>query len=586
MNTTKLITGIILIVLCLPSVLAVTGEFTVSTAMKYTGTSSDPGTFYQDGVGGAFGNSDIGIELCDAGGPRYVGGFYGLKVGASWYSTLVTYSSSNNALAFTTESTGGDCYEALPGFVTVSPSYLTTPSPTVYRAALPGRLFIGYAASANPGTVSNYVFSNGDATLQGDYTVGRSFDQATRQISVTTPQITFTSTSGSFSKSATDGTFGINSERRLALGVCDDDYGETCADGGILSSATFPVSLSSGLASGQVNDQQTHTKYVVLNGLGKQMCIGANLRPQVASEPDPIYYSQTLNITVTLSNPRNTPYELAGGNVDITSPFDVDLIIYEQGNPGNQIYSTTFQASGTIPPDSSYPVTVNWPALAHSGTYVIEISADSNNDINECDEGDNTATTTFELLPITIPEFHIDGVETDIFNYPNVPYSMDVHMENSDGDILSNATLIFTETNGLTLAMPTQIYNRTLDGVGSTENDGIITKTQAVMKTDYYGNASFTIMPTHNSFYNEPYGYVGLEDYIGNYSLSMTGNQSDGSAFTFIENEVLYSEYPFTVNNTNYTGTYTSKTIYRESFVAQVLDFAYHTYTNFLDTII
>lgn len=575
----------LLVLALLPATLATTG-FTVSTGMKYTGTSSDPGTFYQDGVGGSFGNSDIGIELCGAGGPRYVGGFYAVEVGSFWYSSLVTYSSSTNALALTTESVGGDCYKALPGFVTVSPSYLTTPSPTVYRAALPGRLFIGYDSSANPGGVSDFQFSAGQATLQGTYTAGRSFDQASRQITVSTPQITFTSTSGSFTKSATDASFGINSERQLAIGICDNDYGQACSDGGILTTATFPQTLSSGLSSGQVNDQQTHTKYVVFNGLGNQMCIGANLVPQISATPDPIYYSQTLNMSLTLSNPRDTPYELDGGNVEITSPFDVEVTIYEQGNPGNIVYTNSFEASGILLPGGSQTVTLQWPALAHSGIYVVSVDADSNNELTECSESDNIATTTFELLPITIPQFFIDGVETDTFPYPNVPYMMDVHMENSDGDVLSNATLIFTETNGLNLAMPTQIYNRTIDAGGATVRDGIITKSQALMLTDYYGNASFTILPTYNSFYNEPYGYMGLDSYVGDYSLSMTGNQSDGSEFKFIEDEVLYSEYAFNVTNVTYVGPYNSKSIHKESFVAQVLDFAYHTYTNFLETII
>lgn len=586
MGKNKLTVVIIIAFLLIPTVLAVSGGFTRSTSMKYAGTSSSPGTFYQDGVGGSFGNADVGIKLCDAGGQRYVGAFNAIQVGSTWYYSLVSYSSSTNALSLTTDSLGGDCYEALPGFVTISPSYLTTPSPEVYRAALPSKLFIGYASSENPGTVSDFVFSGNDATLQGSYTVGRSFDQGTRQISITTPQITFVSTSGSFSKSATDTTFGINSERRMAIGVCDNDYGEACSDGGILTSATFPVTLSSGLNSGMVNDQQTHTKYVVLNGIGNQICIGANLQPEITAIPNPIYYSQTLNITVTLKNPRNSPYELNGGNVDITSPFDVNLTIYKQGDPGNIIYTTTFGVSGTLPPDGSYPVTIPWPALAHSGTYVVKVDADYNNNLVECVESDNIDTTTFELLPITIPEIYIDGVQTSEFPIPNVPYKMNIHMKNSDDDVLSNATLVLTETNGLSLTAPTQIYNRTIDGNSNTVKDGVITKTKAYILTDYYGNASFTFMPTYNSLYNNPYSYINLNQYVGNYSLQLSGNKSDGSDFKFIKNEKLYSEYSFTIANVTYNGNYTSKTIYHESFVAQVLDFAYHTYTNFLNTII
>ena len=154
----------LLLIVTLPGVLALSGGFTTSTQMKYTGTSSDPGTFYQDAVGGSFGNADVGISLCDV-GQRYVGGFYAINVNSIWYYSLITYSSSTNALAFTSNDAGGGCYEASPGFVTVSPSALTTPSPNVYRAALPGNLFIGYAGSANPGTVSDFTYSAGNAQL-------------------------------------------------------------------------------------------------------------------------------------------------------------------------------------------------------------------------------------------------------------------------------------------------------------------------------------------------------------------------------------------------------------------------------------
>ena len=577
-----LLTSIIII---MPLSLAVSGQFTTSTSMKYTGTSSDPGTFYQDAVGGSFGNADVGIKLCDV-GQRYVGAFYALKVGATWYSSLVTYSSSTNALAQTTSDVGGGCYEALPGFVTVSPSYLTTPNPSVYRAALPANLYIGYAASANPGSISDFVYSQGNAKLSGDYTVPRSFTQSSRQVTISTPTITFTSTSGSFSKSATDSNFGINSERRMVLGICDDDHGEGCSDGGLLTSATFPVSLDSGLSSSVVNDQQTSTKYVVLNGIGKQMCIGANLQAQVSVTPDPIYYSQVLNITITLTNPRDSPYELNGGNVETTTAFDVSVKIYEQGNPANEVYSTSFEYTGTLVPDASYQKELTWPAIAHSGNYVVAVTADYNNEISECSESDNDASTSFELKPVTIPELYIDGVQTNTFDYPNVPYKLDLHMKNSDNDVLSNATVYFTEVNGLSLTSPTQIYNRTIDASNSTIRDGIITSTISKMITDYYGNISFTYIPTYNDFYNNQYSYINLVSYVGNYSLELTGNEADGSNFKFIDSGILYDEYRLNLGNTSFNGTYTSKTIYKKSFVAQVLDFAYNAYTNFLQSII
>lgn len=577
--------GVILVLLLTSSALAVSGEFTGSTSLKYTGTSSDPGFFYQDGVGGASGNVDVGIELCDV-GQRYVGGVYALQVGALWYYSLVTYSSSSNALAYTSVDEGGGCYSAPEGFVTVSPSALSTPNPDVERAALPGNLWIGYAVSANPGSISDFVYSLEQAKLLGDYTVSRSFDQSTRQVSVQTPTISFTSTSGSFSESASDGTHGISSDRRMVIGLCDDTYGNTCSDGTLLTSATFPQVFSSGLSAGEVDDQQTHTKYVVMNGIGKSICIGANLEVSVDSiSPDPIYYSQTLEINFTIVNDRDSPYELLGGNVDVTTPFDITVTIYETGNSANIIYTDTTEVSASIVPDGTYSVTANWPAIAQSGDYTVEVEVDVNSEIEECVEGDNSATGTFELLPVTIPTIYIDGIQTDTFDHPHAPYNLSFHLENSDGDTLRNATILLTETNGLSLSMPTQIYNLTT-GSNTTQQQGIITSTQARFFTDYYGNATLLFIPTYHPFYTSTYSYVGLEDYIGNYSLHFNGSQSNGEAFKFVSNGTLYSIYDFDINDTEYNGTYAAKSLYQESFVSQVLDFMYHAYANFLETVL
>ena len=580
----SLILSVLLLLTCTP-VFAATAGFTVDQSMVFTGTSVDPSTFYQDGVGGAFGNPDIGIQLCDA-GQRYVGAFYAVNVSGSFASTLVTYSSSTNALALTSNDDGGGCFSVSPGFLTVSPSYLTTPSPFVYRAALPGRLFIGYGLSANPGSVSDYVWSNGDATLQGSYSVSRSFDQGTRDIAVSTPQITFTSTSGSFSKSATDGNFGVSDERRMALGICNDNYGGNCDSGGILSTATFPQTLASGLVPAQVNDQNTWDKYVVINGLGNIMCIGANLQNTLSGvSPDPVYYGQTLSYTVTFRNPRDTPFELNGGNVDVTTPFNVFVRIYEQANVSNVVETQTLNSVGTLSPDGTFAVPLTWPAFATSGTYVIETTIDSGGVIAECNEGDNVATTTFELLPVTLPEIYIDDVNTTTFERPNVPYRVDVHIANSDGDILRNANVSITEENGLTLGAPVQRYNRTT-GPNSSVQDAIRARTELYFTTDYDGNASFTFIPTHNQLYNPEYASLGLANYAGNYSLRLTGVEDNGDPFRFVTDGVLFDYFGLNVTGLDYNGTYPNKAIYREGVTAQIMDFAYRVYVNFLDTIV
>ncbi|RME32250.1 hypothetical protein D6789_00190 [Candidatus Woesearchaeota archaeon] len=572
--------------LLLQPTLAATG-FTNQQSLYFTGSSSSVGQYYQDAISP---NIDVGIELCGQGPSQYVGGLYALFVtGSGWQYVPVTYSSSTLAFGQTgSTDVGGGCYRTTDGAIFVSPSKLTTPDPDIMRAAFPGQLWIGYdSSSPNPGTISNFVFGGSNAELKGSYTITRTFDQSTNDITISTPTITFTTQSGSFSKSASDTTFGIDDTagRHMVIGVCDDNQGTACSDGQVVTdSSSFPLALSTGL-SGVTDQTGPITKYVVDNGLGYDICIGTNLQVAVSSiSPDPVYYSQNLTIQFTVSNPRDTPTESNGGNVDVTTDFDVELRIYPVGQPSNEVYATNITVTDLLVPDGSTTKTVIWPAIAHSGNYIVSVEADIGDAINECNEGDNVDNNDqFELKPITIPTILIDGDATRTFNYSNVPYNVKMHFENSDGDILSNATVVITEENGLSLTAPTQIYNRSDNG--DAKQDGLRVSTVVTFLTDDAGNASFTFTPTYNKLYLPQYGYTDLDNYIGNYSLYYTGTQSDAEPFRFVVKGSVYTNQSFTIANTSYTGPYVDKTLTQETMVSQVMDFIYQTFAAFLDTV-
>jgi hypothetical protein len=562
-------------------VFAVSGQFTNDVDMYFTGSSSDPGTLYQDAIDG---NQDIGLQLCDV-GQRYVGAFYAMNVLGSWRYTLVSYNSFSNGLALTDTDMGNGCYRVTEGFVTISPSELTTPEPDVKKAAFPGKLYIGYAASANPGTVSSFVFGDGNASLMGDYSIQRSFTESTRQITVQTPTVTYQTSSTSFAKAASDASFGLSNDRRAVVGVCDDTDGQSCSDGNVYSSAAFPALFSSGLTSGDVNDGITHTKYVVMNGIGKQMCIGANLRPSInAVLPNPVYYSQNLLINYTITNPRDTPYEIYGGNVQVTTPFVVNVSIYNTSNM-RYVYSSLVMVSGTIVPDGSVNVALTWPAYAHSGQYTVRVTVDALNNIVECNEADNFATQNFELKPITIPEIYIDGNLTNVFRYPNAPYNLSFYIKNSDNDTLRNANVTIVQTNGLMLAAPTQTYNRST-GVNSSVPDRLVTESRVKFFTDYYGWATMTYIPTFNKLYLPQYNYLNMTGHVGNQSMYFEGVQSNGESFKFVFSGALSSTYPLLVSNTNYTGTLPDKEVPYQTMTTQVMDFIYQSFTNFLESVL
>lgn len=580
----------VVFLVCAAPALAATG-FTNQQLLYMTDGSTDTSSFqyYQDAISP---NVDVGLELCGQGPSQYAGGFYALFVtGTGWASVPVTYDPGGFTLSQTgAVDVGGGCYRTNDGDFVVSPSTLSAPNPDVKKASFPGQLWVGYdAASGNPGTVNNFVYAGSNAKLGGSYTVARAFDQSTLDIDISSPTITFQTQSSSFSKSASDSYFGLDNAggRHMVIGVCDDNQGTGCDDGQVVTDSSVfgpTLDLSTGLLS--IDDQDgAITKYVVLNGLGYEVCIGTNLRATVSSiTPDPVYYSQDLDITFGVQNVRDTPTDENGGNVDVTTDFDVELQIYPVGSPASPVFTQNYTITDDLSPGGSTSRSITWPAIAQSGFYIVSVEADIGNVINECDETDNLDNNDqFELKPITIPTILIDGVNTRTFNSSNTPYNLSFHFENSDGDTLTNATVVITEKNGLSLTAPTQIYNRSDNN--NTIADGLRTQTSVTFITDDDGNASFTFIPTYNKLYLPQYGYTNIDNYIGNYSLYYTGTQSDGEAFRFVVSGDVYTNQSFNFTNTSFTGPYAEKALPSQTMVGQVLDFVYQTFAAFLNTV-
>ena len=546
--------------------------------LYFTGDSTNPNKWYQDAIGN---NPDVGIEVCDV-GQTYVGTTYALNVNGNWKYALVSYRSDTQALAFTDINNGGGCYFTSPGYLTFSPSHLATPSPNVYYAAFPGRLWVAYSNTGNPGTLSNFIYVGSNGYLRGSYNVERSFSQSTKQISVSTPSIMFQTFSGSFSKQASDSDFGVNTDRKMVVGVCDDDHGSSCHDGRVVpNEGNFPFNLNAGVTS--VDDQHKYDRYVVINGLGNYICIGANLKITINSvQPNPVYYSQNLQIQYTVSNPRDTPYEEQGGNVDVTTPFTVRTKIYQQGNSSNVVYQNDYVVSAGIPVDGSVSNTLTWQAIAHSGTYVVEVTVDVNGNIVECNENDNVASKTFELKPIHIPVMYINGNRTDTFPYAGMPYNFSMYLKNSDNESVSNALVRIVEENGISLFAPTQIWNRTTNGT-DVNMSGLKSYNMAQFYTDYYGNTSFTIIPTGNRLYAAEYAHYNVNDYVGNYRIYLEGTTHTGDNLVFIINGSVAHEYPLSIANPyTYTSPIEENALINENvFVRQIMDWVYAIFANF-----
>lgn len=553
-------------------------DSTESTVNLYfTGSAGGPETWYQDALSGK-GNPDATLNLCDA-GQRYVGAVYCIDDGGTTHYALITYKSATEPLAYTNTATSGSCYKVSPeGNLWFSPSALSL-TPPVYYAAFPGIpciLHSGDSSGSNPQFVTP---ENVSGSLRGAYSVGRSYTQSTDTLSVSTPSITFQFQGGSTTQSAASATFGINSDRRMAIGVCIDQYGANCNDGLIKSDTAFPISLSVGVTP---LDSVTYDRYVVINGLDYLVCIGANLQTSnINLNVSEIYYNQTLQINYTIRNYRDTPDENQGGNVEVTTNFDARIEILNSSMV--TIDSWIDPINDNIVPGASVTKTTTWKAAVHSGTYYVKVTADYNNAISECVESDNDRQQSFAVKAVTIAETYINGVQSDTFPYAGRPYNFTLHMRNSDDENVSNATIQMVEENGISLLGPTQVWNRSIDQYGNTTKAGLKAKNIAEFKTDYYGDLSVTVIPTGNRLYSDEYNYTNISSYVGDYSLYLQGTDSSDDILMFlVGGNSVQPTFPFTVTNLSHYEPGSQADFQNEdTYVKQVMDWSYSIFSNF-----
>ena len=549
----------------------------ITTDLYFTGDSTDPKTWYQDAMNG---NPDVGIEICDA-GQKYVGAAYAIKVGGSWKYVLITYNSYSQALAYTDQTGSSGCYYTTLGELTFSPSQLSTPNPDVYFAAFPGKIYVAYETSGNPGVLSNFVMAEG--SLLGDYVVTRSYQKSTNKIEVDTPSIQFESPATIVSKTADDPNFGVNNDRRMVVGVCSDSLGENCYSGLIVpTEASFPLYLSPGVSSPDVNDQHKYDRYVVINGIGKHICIGANLKVYINDiSPNPVYYSQNLTINYTITNYRDVPTEDKGGNVDVTTDFYVEVKIYRSDNASDVVFDKKYFITEDLSPGQSILRGLVWPVYAKSGEYTVEVIVDSDGMINECDETDNSYTATFQLKPIIIPEIWINGNKTDTFPFVGAPFNLTLHLKDSDGLNISNATVKLVEKNGVSSFVPTQLWNASVNP-SSSQTVCVKTFQEAEFPTDYYGYAQVTVIPSGNPLYAPEYSRFNIKSIIGDYEINLTGTTFSGEPFVFVISGEVTRAYPLKVINYYAYENITSNNFpNRESFVDMIMNTVYTIFAKF-----
>lgn len=551
---------ILILLLSLPLLFAATANIVDSNNATTDVESSAAYKVYVDTFGN---NPDFALELCAA-GPKYVAAVYSANLSGTFLLLPISKNltaGSTNTLVYTSIGSGPCYYTPVDSFA-FSQFKDFTRTPDVYVSAFPGRIHALYANNPDGTGAPDLVpLDYADGWLDGSYSTSRSFSQATGLVTANVNTISFQTEIGLITKTPNDPEWGLNSStgRSMLIALCDDDFGNECDDAEIVnSSSDLPVGLS---LIGTVNDQNVHNRYVVVDGLGDAICIGADLAPTITFSANPISYGESTNITVTVAN---------NGNVNVTTDFILQLNISGSGYSDSINYSITEDlASGGGSTTRNY--TFNATGLA--GAVNIRAYADRDNDIAECDKSDNLDTATLTINPVWYMHIWIDGVYTNSFPEWGRPYNVTIFINNSNGAVEPNAQYIITEMNGLNAFIPTQVWNDTDSGSPL----GVTTSSVATARGNTSGHVRLTIIPTCNKLYTD-YAYLGVDAYVGSYAMYVQSSPSHSFAY----NGSTVTNYPLLVTNMTCAdpGWVNNKElINKDTYVLDVYDWIYQVYS-------
>lgn len=450
-------------------------------------------------------NPDFGMRLCNV-GQKYVGAVYSANVSGTIVMVPISKdltTGSSNTLVYTSIGPAAGCYYTPVDKFAFSQFRDFTRTPIVFVSAFPGRIHALYSDNVDGSSPGLVLLNYSDGWLRGGYSYssGPTFTQGPNTVSANIGSISFETDIGSVSRAPSDNEWGLNSStgRSILMALCSDDSGEQCSDAKIINStADLPVSLSVGAIP--INDQNAYTRYLVTNGLGTGLCIGADLTPTIAANPSgPITYGESSNITITITNT---------GNVNVTSSFNVTLNVTYGATLLNQ---TSWIITEDLPPGASTTRNYTFYATGASGTYTFTTMADAQYQIAECDEN-NTASTTVAVQPAYYLHVWIDGEYNNTFPYWGRPYNVTLYVNDSSGNYIPNACYEITEYNGLNPFVPTQVWNNSGTGLG------VSSLSRGYAQGNGTGFAQFTAIPTCNKIYTDG-NYTGVDSYVGHYAM-------------------------------------------------------------------
>lgn len=504
----------------------------------YTWDQSDTTPYYQDATGE---NPDVGLMICDAErpNPQYAGLVHLMGESSGIEQRLVSYESGNDNLPLAdneVEFEGQECLRTSISNFVISPSSFSDKTPEVFTAAHPSDLYVKLSDDET-GEDPSYVDIEGEA--EGFYSGSTSytFDENEIQFDIDTIIAETGQTTETYDVD-TDGR-GVSSDRPLIVGVCSDSQGNLCETGIDVaeSPGEFPVEYGFEISQDDVNDQERYTRYAVANGKQiESLDIGADLEvTDLEVDRDPIFFSQTQGINFEITNE---------GNVPVTSSFEVQVTI--TGDEGEEEFNDVITVDDDIQENGgSITRSTEWVAEAQSGDYNLEVLADSNDDLEQINEPADE-DLTFELNPVTLPEVRVDGEvkeqDDTEFQEAGNPYNLSLVMENSDDEVIPNASVEIVEEMGMSPFAPVQMENVT------GEVEPMTTLTTANPEVGEDGKTSLTVIPTGNILLKEEYDHLDVNDQL-NHSIYIQGEEQDGTDFKFVVDDQIADKYPLELEN-------------------------------------
>jgi len=348
-----------------------------------------------------------------------------------------------------------------------------------------------------------------------------------------------------------------------------------------LNSSIFPFDLQTNLAP---TDQSKRNRFVVINGIGSPVCLGPNVVIDDVQVENVIYQGNMTTATVTLRNKRDYPTEEFGGNIPITSVFDVAVYISNQTNLNASSFIARQWYSGGLAVNGSVSIPVNFTITNTTNNYTLTFATNTLNSLDECATNDNRYYANVSIVTTANVTVRIDGVATTAFARPYVPYTVAISLIDSQSNPLANATIYLTETNGLNLQTGLQITNISVNSTNTTKS-GTISIHQTILITDYLGQVNLTYVPTYNPLYTTAYNSLDVESYIGNYSLQLSGVDANGIPLLLRYANTTSFTLNLTITNPLLLTAPSQKEIQSNTTVALTYDYIYRTFVNFLRSI-